>query len=83
MAREHVIVGLDVGTTTIRAVVGKLQAEEKTPSIIGVGEAPAAGLRRGVIVYIEEAVSSISQALEQAERMTGITIDHAYVSVGA
>ena len=82
MAREHVIVGLDVGTTTIRAVVGKLQAEEKTPSIIGVGEAPAAGLRRGVIVDIEEAVSSISQALERAERMTGIPIDHAVVSVG-
>lgn len=82
MPKEQIIVGLDVGTSMIRAVVGKLSFEEKTPSIIGVGEAPAAGIRKGVIVDVEEAVSSISQALEKAERMTGIPIDHAVVSVG-
>jgi cell division protein FtsA len=82
MAKEHIIVGLDIGTSMIRVVVGKLSAEEKTPSIIGVGEAVAHGIRRGVIVDVEEAISSISQALEKAERMTGLPIDHAVVSVG-
>lgn len=82
MAKEQVLVGLDIGTTTIRVVVGKHGLEEKSPSIIGVGEAPASGIRKGVIVDVEEAVSSISQALERAERMTGIPIDHAVVSVG-
>jgi len=82
MAREEIIVGLDVGTSVIRVVVGKLTDEEKTPSIIGVGESPAAGLRRGVIIDVEEAVSSISSAIEKAERMTGLPLDHAVVSVG-
>lgn len=66
----------------IRVVVGKQESELGQPSIIGVGEAQSAGIRRGVIVDIDEAVSSISEALEKAERMTGLTIDHAVVSVG-
>ncbi len=82
MAKEQIIVGLDVGTSMIRVVVGKAGEGDQGPSIIGVGESPAHGIRRGVIVDVEEAVSSISQALERAERMTGIPIDHAVVSVG-
>lgn len=82
MAREHIYVGLDVGTSQIRVVVGKKESELGSPSIIGVGEAPSMGIRRGVIVDIDEAVSAISEALEKAERMTGLTIDHAVVSVG-
>lgn len=82
MPKEHIFVGLDIGSSTIRVVVGKQESELGTPSIIGVGEAASAGIRRGVIVDIDEAVSSISEALEKAERMTGLTIDHAVVSVG-
>jgi cell division protein FtsA len=63
-------------------VVGKQESELGAPSIIGVGQAPSSGIRRGVIVDIDEAVSSVSEALENAERMTGLTIDHAVVSVG-
>lgn len=81
MAADQILVGLDIGTTTIRVVVGKREDQDKPPSIIGVGEAPAAGIRRGVIIDIEEAVSSISKALEKAERMTGISVDHAVVAV--
>jgi cell division protein FtsA len=62
-------------------VVGKKEDENTPPSIIGVGEAPSSGIRRGVIIDIEEAVSSISQALEKAERMTGTPVEHAVVSV--
>ncbi|HEX5430046.1 MAG TPA: cell division protein FtsA [Patescibacteria group bacterium] len=82
MAREHIYVGLDVGSSTIRCIIGKQESELGSPSIIGVGEAPSSGIRRGVIVDIDEAVSAISEALEKAERMTGLTIDHAVVSVG-
>ncbi len=82
MAKEQIFVGLDVGSSVIRVVVGKQESELGNPSIIGVGEAPSAGIRRGVIVDIDEAVSSISEALEKAERMTGLTLDHAVVSVG-
>ncbi len=82
MAREKIFVGLDIGSSTIRVIVGKQESELGTPSIIGVGESQSAGIRRGVIVDIDEAVSSIAEALEKAERMTGLTIDHAVVSVG-
>src|SRR5258708_450279 len=82
MAREHIFVGLDIGSSTIRVVVGKQESELGTLSIIGVGEASSTGIRRGVIVDIDEAVSSIAEALEKAERMTGLSIDHAVVSVG-
>jgi cell division protein FtsA len=82
MAKEQIFVGLDVGSSVIRVVVGKQESQLGSPSIIGVGEAPSAGIRRGVIVDIDEAVSAISEALEKAERMTGLTIDHAVVSVG-
>ncbi len=82
MPKEHIFIGLDIGSSTIRVVVGKQESELGTPSIIGVGEAVSQGIRRGVIVDIDEAVSSISQALEKAERMTGLTLNHAVVSVG-
>ncbi len=82
MAREHIYVGLDVGSSQIRVIIGKQESELGSPSIIGVGEAQSQGIRRGVIVDIDEAVSSISEALEKAERMTGLSIDHAVVSVG-
>jgi cell division protein FtsA len=82
MAKEHIFVGLDIGSSMVRVVIGKQESEVGTPSIIGVGESPSSGIRRGVIVDIDEAVSSISDALEKAERMTGLTIDHAVVSVG-
>lgn len=82
MAKEQIFVGLDVGSSMIRVVVGKQESELGAPSIIGVGEAQSQGIRRGVIVDIDEAVSSISEALEKAERMTGLSIGHAVVSVG-
>lgn len=80
--KEQIFIGLDIGSAMIRVVVGKQESELGTPSIIGVGESVSAGIRRGVLVDIDEAVSSIAEALEKAERMTGLTLDHAVVSVG-
>ena len=83
MARDVTIVGLDLGSNTIRIAVGKPPEEEgKKPTIIGIGESPSDGIRRGSIVDVEDAVSSISQALENAERMTGIPVEHALVAIG-
>ncbi|OGE85591.1 MAG: cell division protein FtsA [Candidatus Doudnabacteria bacterium RIFCSPHIGHO2_02_FULL_46_11] len=81
MPREHYYVGLDVGSAKVKVVVGKFDPNTDQLSIVGTGEAPSAGLRRGVIVDLEEAVSSISQALDHAERMTGLSLNHAVVSV--
>lgn len=82
MARSEVIVGLDVGTSTIQAVVGEIRAEEGKPYVLGIGQAAARGMRRGVVVDIEEAISSIREARHMAERTSGIAIEEAYVSIG-
>lgn len=81
MAREGIIAGLDIGSTTIRVCVGQVRAEDKSIHIIGAAEAPAEGISKGVVTSIEDAVASVSQALEKVERMTGIPVEHAYVSL--
>jgi cell division protein FtsA len=81
MTKEQYIVGLDIGTHAIRVVQGKVEPTGGV-TIIGVGTSPASGMRKGVIVDIEEAVSSISSALEKLERMTGVQVTSANVSVG-
>lgn len=82
MAKEEIIVGLDIGSSVVRVLVGQYAPNDEKPHIIGVGIAPSSGIRRGVIVDVEEAVGSISTALEKAERITGIPIESAYVSIG-
>lgn len=82
MAKEQYIVGLDVGTQNIRVVQGKLDQASPELAVIGAVTVPSAGMRKGVIVDIEETVSSISSALEKLERMTGVPITRANVSVG-
>ncbi|MBI4127722.1 MAG: cell division protein FtsA [Parcubacteria group bacterium] len=80
MAQPEVISGIDVGSTTIRTLIGQRQ-EEGSLAIIGIGVAPSEGLRRGVVVDVESAVSSISAALEAAERMAGMPVARALVAI--
>jgi cell division protein FtsA len=80
MAQRNIAVGIDVGTTKIAASVGQVQ--ENGIDIIGVGFAPSNGLSKGVVVDIEETVSSISACLEEAERMSGLPITEAVVNIG-
>lgn len=82
MAKEQYIVGLDVGTQNIRVVQAKFDHESGQVSIVGASQVPSNGMRKGVIVDIEEAVSGISSALEKVERMTGVPVTSAAVSVG-
>jgi len=78
--QERVIVGIDVGTTKICALVGELDRDGKM-NIVGVGTCPSQGLRRGVVVNIEETVTSIAAALDRAERLSGKKITTAYVGI--
>ncbi len=81
MPKEDFLVGLDIGSSNVRVVIGKVDPEKKLPSIIGIGEHSAGGIRKGSVVDLEEAVSSISGALEKAERMVGQAVESAFVSV--
>lgn len=81
MAKGDIITGLDIGSTTIRVAVGQVNQHDNDIHIIGAAEHPAEGINKGVITSIEDAVASISGALDKAERMTGIPVERAYVSV--
>ncbi len=79
--QEQLYIGLDIGTSKVTCVVGLMEEESDKPSIIGVGVAPTTGLRRGVIVDIDETVSSITAAVDEAERVSGIPIHRATISI--
>ncbi len=74
------VVGIDVGTTKVCTLVGEVDSESRL-HIVGVGVAPSRGLRKGVIVSVDEAASAISASVQKAERMSGYKIDSAYVGV--
>ncbi len=76
---EKIIVGLDIGTTKICAIVGEMLEEEI--NIIGVGSHPSTGLRKGSVVNIESTVDSIKKAVEEAELMAGCDISSVYVGI--
>ncbi len=77
---ENIVVGLDVGTTKICAITGELNADGMV-DIIGVGSSPSRGLRRGVVVNIDQTVSSIRKAVEDAELMAGCRIESVYAGI--
>ncbi len=79
MAKAELIVGLDIGTTKICAVVG--EATPEGVDIVGIGTSPSTGLRKGVVVNIEQTVQSIKKALEEAELMAGCEIRSVYAGI--
>jgi cell division protein FtsA len=73
MAKKHsIVVGLDIGTSKVCAVVGEMT--DRGVEIIGIGSQPSQGLRKGVVVNIESTVNSIKKAVEEAELMAGCEI---------
>jgi cell division protein FtsA len=80
MKNEEIIVGLDIGTTKIAAVVGR-KDEYGRLNIVGVGHAKSDGLRRGVIINIRNTILSIKKAIEDAELMAGHKITSVYAGI--
>ena len=81
MEREAVLVGIDVGTTKVCALIGEVSRDGRL-TIMGHGTVPASGLKKGVVVNIDQTVRSIADAVERAERLSGWKIDRAFVGVG-
>jgi len=79
---DKLICGIDIGSSKIATVVSVQAKETEELRIIGFNNTPARGVRKGLIVDIEEVTASVEESVDKAERMAGHKISHAYVSVG-
>ncbi len=77
---KNLIVGLDIGTSKVVAIVGEVTPEGEI-EIIGLGSHPSKGLKKGVVVNIESTVQSIQRAVEEAELMAGCQINSVYAGI--
>ena len=77
---SRIIVGLDIGTSKVVAIVGELTPEGEL-EIIGIGSHKSSGLKKGVVVNIESTVQSIQRAVEEAELMAGCHIETVYAGI--
>lgn len=75
------VVGIDIGTTTVRCVIGHLDGTSGTPTIVGVGQAPNSGMRKGVVAHLQGPAQAIDAALGEAERMSGYQVNGATLSI--
>lgn len=78
---EGVLVGIDVGTSKVCALIGEVGRDGRV-TVIGHGTVPSSGLKKGAVVNIDQTVRSIADAVEKAERLSGWKIDKAFVGVG-
>jgi len=80
MAKKHsIVVGLDIGTSKVCAIVGEMT--ENGVEITGVGSHPSQGLRKGVVINIESTVASVKKAIEEAELMAGCEIHTVFTGI--
>jgi len=77
---RNLIVGLDIGTSKVAAIVGELSIDGNI-EIIGIGSTPSRGLKKGVVVNLESTVQSIQRAIEEAELMAGCQIRSVYAGI--
>ena len=77
---KNLLIGLDIGTSKIAALVGEVKADDQI-EIIGIGTHPSRGLKKGVVVDIESTVQSIQRAVEEAELMAGCEIHSVHAGI--
>jgi cell division protein FtsA len=80
MPKNSYIVGLDIGTKKVAAIIGEITEDYKV-EVIGIGTAESKGLRKGVVVNLETTTAAIKKAQEEAELMAGVEIDSAFVGL--
>lgn len=81
MARDNIVVGLDIGTSKVAAIIGEMGDDDSKVEVIGVGVASSKGLRKGVVVNLEATTSSIEKAVSDAEMMAGVEVGSVFAGV--
>ncbi len=80
MPKNGYIVGIDIGTKKVAVIIGEV-TEDRKIEIIGIGTSESRGLRKGVVVNLDETVSAIKKAQEEAELMAGVEIDSGFIGI--
>lgn len=81
MSKSRLIVGLDVGSSKIRTVIGTLDEKSQIPNVIGVGISASSGIRKGQIIDPEETINNITNSVEDAERMAGEPVHQVFLGI--
>ena len=86
MPKERIVTGIDIGSSKVCTIIASVSSPTGTEhgakvSVIGVSTVPSGGIKKGVVVDIDEAVEAIAASLEGAERMAGYAVSSAYISV--
>ncbi len=81
MADQTVLVAIDIGTTKVCVLIGEAGGRGSAVDVIGIGQAPSDGLRKGVVVDIDRTVQSVASAVEAAERLSGLKVRSAFVGI--
>ena len=81
MSKSHTISGIDIGNSQVKVVIARIGNGNLRPEILGTGSAVSEGLRRGMVVDMEETIDNIRAAVQQAEAMAGIRIKRSFVAV--
>ncbi len=79
--KPYLLSGIDIGNSEIKVVIAKLDRDHPRPEVLGVGSAPSHGLRRGMVVDMEETIQNVATAVQRAEAMAGTKLKRAYVAV--
>lgn len=79
--KQSHLTSIDIGSSMVRVAVAQIDKESALPTILGIGKAPMDGMQKGVITDVEEAVRGVSSALDIAEKVAGLPIEKAYVSI--
>lgn len=81
MNNQPHFVGLDIGTSAVRCVVGVINAQDAKPSVIGHGQAANLGMRKGIVVHVDDVAEAVVQAVTEAERLSGARVTAATLNV--
>lgn len=78
---QQLAVGIDIGTTSVRCAIGLVKPEDQSLDLVGIGEAPNTGFRKGSVVNITETATALDQAIAYAERMSGMQVGSATINI--
>jgi len=80
--KDQIISGIDIGSSKIATIIGVYSSEEEEVKIIGFNSSLSRGVKKGLIIDIDEVISAVEESVEKAERMAGHKVNSAFVSVG-